>query len=79
MKATDLPIDYNMCEILEHNLEQRSEKIALLSEYGSLTFRQVSDEVNQVGNALKRLGVRFGECVFSPMHGWPYLRSHRGF
>ena len=52
-----------MCEILEHNLEQRSEKIALLSEHGSLTFRQVTDEVNQVGNALKSLGVRFGECV----------------
>ena len=63
MKAADLPIDYNMCEILEHNLEQRSKKTALLSEHGSFTFRQVSDEVNQVGNALKRLGVRFGECV----------------
>ena len=63
MKAVDLPTDYNMCEILERNLEHRADKTALLSEHGSLTFRGVSDQVNQVGNALTRLGVRFGECV----------------
>ena len=63
MKAADLPTDYNMCEILERNLEHRADKTALLSEYGSLTFREVSDQVNQVGNALTRLDVRFGECV----------------
>ena len=63
MKAADLPTDYNMCEILERNLEHRADKTALLSEHGSLTFREVSDQVNQVGNALTRLGVRFGECV----------------
>lgn len=28
-----------------------------------MTFRQVSEEVNRVGNALKRLDVRIGECV----------------
>ena len=63
MKASDLPIDYNMCEILEHNLEHRSDKTALLSEHGTMTFREVSNQVNQIGNALTRLGVRFGECV----------------
>ena len=63
MKAIDLPSNYNMCEILECNLEHRAEKIALLSEHGSSTFLEVSDEVNKVGNALIRLGVRFGECV----------------
>ena len=63
MKAADLPTDYNMCEILERNLEHRADKTALFSEQGSLTFREVSDQVNQVGNALTRLGVRFGECV----------------
>lgn len=63
MKASDLPIDYNMCEILEHNLEQRADKTALLSEHGTMTFREVSNQVNQIGNALTRLGVRFGECV----------------
>ena len=63
MKAIELPSNYNMCEILECNLEHRAEKIALLSEHGSSTFLEVSDEVNKVGNALIRLGVRFGECV----------------
>ena len=63
MKASDLPIDYNMCEILEHNLEHRADKTALLSEHGTMTFREVSNQVNQIGNALTRLGVRFGECV----------------
>ena len=28
-----------------------------------LTFQEVAHEANQVGNALKRLGVRFGDCV----------------
>ena len=63
MRAADLPIDYNMCEILEHNLEHRADKTALLSEHGTMTFREVSNQVNQIGNALTRLGVRFGECV----------------
>ena len=63
MKAADLPTDYNMCEILEHNLKNRSDKTALWSEYGQFTFREVSDQVNKVGNALTRLGIGFGECV----------------
>ena len=63
MKASDLPINYNMCEILEHNLEHRADKTALLSEHGTMTFREVSNQVNQIGNALTRLGLRFGECV----------------
>ena len=63
MKAKDLPTYYNMCEILEHNLEHRGDKIALLSENGSLTFQEASNQVNQIGNALKRSGVRFGDCV----------------
>lgn len=63
MKAADLPLYYNMCEILEHNLESRSDKTAIVSADGSMTFRQVSDQVNQIGNALVNCGVRFGECV----------------
>ena len=63
MKAADLPTYYNICEILEQNLESRSDKTALLSEHRSLTFREVSEEVNKVGNALIRLGVRFGDCT----------------
>ena len=63
MKAADLPIYYNICEILEHNLEHRGDKIALFSENGSFTFREISEQVNRVGNALIRSGVQFGECV----------------
>ena len=63
MKAADLPTDYNMCEILEHNLRNRANKTALWSDYGQLTFREVSEQVNKVGNALTRLGIGFGECV----------------
>jgi benzoate-CoA ligase family protein len=63
MKAADLPLYYNMCEILEHNLETRAEKTALFSTDGSMTFREVSSQVNQVGNALLRSRFRFGDCV----------------
>lgn len=63
MKAADLPLYYNMCDILEHNLETRSQKTALVSDDGSMTFGEASAQVNQVGNALKKLDVRFGDCV----------------
>lgn len=63
MKAADLPLYYNMCAILEDNLETRADKTALLSAEGSMTFGEVSDQVNQIGNALLRCGARFGECV----------------
>ena len=63
MKAADLPLYYNMCEILEHNLETRANKIALNSNDGSLTFGEVSRQVNQIGNALLRSGAQFGDCV----------------
>lgn len=63
MKAADLPQRYNMCEILEHNLAERADKTALYSVERSLTFREVSDQVNRIGNALRRDGVRFGDCV----------------
>ena len=63
MKAADLPLYYNMCEILEHNLETRAEKTAILSDDGSLTFDEASRQVNRIGNALQKLDVRFGDCV----------------
>ncbi len=63
MRASDLPLHYNAVQILEHNLAARADKIALYSPERELTFRQASDEVNRVGNALKRLGVRMGESV----------------
>lgn len=63
MKAADLPLHYNMCQILEHNLVDRGDKTGLYSADGSLTFREISDQVNQLGNALLRCGVGFGDCV----------------
>ena len=63
MKAADLPQYYNVAEILEHNLASRADKTALWSDEGSMTFGEVSAEVNRVGNALRSLGVRFGDCV----------------
>ena len=62
--AADVPLHYNAVDILERNLGSRAEKNALFSAERTMTFRQVSDEVNQVGNALRReLGVRLGDFV----------------
>lgn len=63
MHGSNLPISYNVVDILEHNLVTRADKVALLSVDRTLTFREVAHEVNQVGNALKRLDVRPGEVV----------------
>ncbi len=63
MKISDLPDHYNCVDMLEHNLAKRADKIALYSVEREMTFRQVSQEVNQAGNALKKLGVRIGDSV----------------
>ncbi len=63
MRAADLPLHYNISAILEHNLTDHAHKPAILSDTALLTFREVSDQVNQTGNALLRAGVRFGDCV----------------
>ena len=63
LKAADLPQYYNISQILEHNLAERSQKVGLYSAERTITFQEASDEANRVGNALKKSGVRFGECV----------------
>ncbi len=63
LKAAELPVYYNAADILEHNLEQRADKKALFSRERNLTFREVSDEANRIGNALRGLGVGFGDVV----------------
>lgn len=63
MRAADLPSHYNAVHILEHNLLERRDQPALLSAERSLSFGEVAAEVNQVGNALRSLGVRRGEVV----------------
>lgn len=62
-RVADVPLYYNAVDILEGNLNERADKEALLSPDRTMTFRQVSDEVNQVGNALTKLGVRPGDLV----------------
>lgn len=63
MQTSDLPLHYNAIAILEVNLPSRADKIALYSEARQMSFQAVADEVNQVGHALRRLGVRAGDCV----------------
>jgi acyl-coenzyme A synthetase/AMP-(fatty) acid ligase len=63
LKLSDLPQRYNCVDVLEHNLAKRADKVALYSLEREMTFRQISNEVNQVGNALKKLGVRLGDFV----------------
>jgi len=63
MKAADIPLYYNAVDILERNLSARANKVALCTVDREMTFQQVTDEVNQVGNALKKSGVRIGEAV----------------
>ena len=63
MKAADLPQYYNMADILERNLAEQSQKVALESAECSMTFQEVSDEANQVGQARQRMDARFGDCV----------------
>ena len=63
LKLSDIPARYNCVDMLEHNLAKRADKIALYSAERNMTFRQVSNEVNQVGNAMKKFGVRLGDFI----------------
>jgi len=62
-RASELPEHYNGVEILERNLEFRRDKVALLTADSELSFGEVCSEVNRVGNALIRSGVRPGDRV----------------
>ena len=62
-RAAEMPRRYNAVDILERNLDRFAEKTAVFSDDRCLTFRQVSEEVNQLGNALLDLDVRAGEVV----------------
>lgn len=63
MRAADLPQSYSAADLLERNLLHGADKIALYSNDRCLTFQAASDEANQIGNALLKLCVRFGDCV----------------
>jgi len=62
-RAAHLPTWYNAVEILESNLEHRADEPALITDERSLTFAEVSEEVNRVGNALRSMDVRPGDRV----------------
>jgi benzoate-CoA ligase family protein len=62
--AADVPLHYNAVDILERNLAVRADKVALYSPERTMTFGQVSAEVDRVGSALSaKLGVRLGDFV----------------
>jgi len=63
LRAADLPLYYNAVDILERNLPDRAKKVALYTKDREMTFKQVSEETNRVGNALIKLGVGFGDVV----------------
>src|SRR5438067_12620834 len=47
-----------------HLQEERSDKVAIECEGLCVTYRQLYEEVNRVGNGLRKLGVRIEERVF---------------
>jgi benzoate-CoA ligase family protein len=62
--AADVPLHYNAVDILERNLAVRADKVALYSPERTMTFGQVSAEVDRVGKGLSaKLGVRLGDFV----------------
>ena len=63
-RAADVPLYYNGVDILERNLVSRADKVALYSPERTMTFRQVSSEVDWVASAMcAKLAVRIGEPV----------------
>lgn len=61
-----LPEEFNAASyfIDRHIDEGRGEKVAIECGDCRVTYRQLSEQVNQVGNALRSLGVRPEERVF---------------
>ena len=82
MRASELPLYYNAVEILEHNLPERAEKTALFSPSRNLTFQELSEEANQVGNALLELwtflAVQLPATIISAIVGvWMFYVQHQ--
>ena len=62
-RAADLPLRYNAIDILERNLARHPQKAALVTADGEITFQEVAERANQVGNALRAMDVRVGDSV----------------
>ncbi len=54
----DLPEKYNASEILFANLEKRPNKIAVYSDNGNVTYRELCETSNKAGNALNHMQLR---------------------
>jgi benzoate-CoA ligase family protein len=68
-RTADVPLHYNAVDILERNLAARSDKVAIHSTDRTLTFAEVSTEVDRVAAAMRAsLGFRQGEvaAILSP-------------
>jgi benzoate-CoA ligase family protein len=62
--AADVPLHYNAVDVLERNLVGRGDKVALYSAERTMTFTDVSGEVDRVAAALPaKLGIRIGDFV----------------
>src|SRR5712691_8812906 len=61
-----LPEEFNAASYFvdRHIAEGRGEKVAIECGNRRVTYRQLFESVNRVGNALKKLGVRIEERVF---------------
>src|ERR1700685_4642946 len=55
----ELPDQYNLVDhfVDRHIREGRGEKIAIVSESRRLTYREIAEQVNRVGNGLRQLGL----------------------
>jgi benzoate-CoA ligase family protein len=64
--AFPLPEEFNAASYFvdRHIAEGRGEKVAIECGNRRVTYRQLFESVNQVGNALKKFGVRIEERVF---------------
>ena len=65
LTALPLPEEFNAATYFvdRHVLEGRGEKVAIECEERRVTYRQFLEQVNRVGNALKKFGVRQEERV----------------
>jgi benzoate-CoA ligase family protein len=62
--TSEVPLRYNAVDVLERNLSERSEKVAVYAPSGEFTYAQVSEQVNRVANALVgEIGIEIGDFV----------------
>ena len=68
--TVNLPQQFNAADyFVDRNIrEGRGDKIAVLCEDRTATYRQIRDGMNRFGNALRSLGVRMEERVALLLH-----------